>query len=340
MHVDVSPLDTYTASGWLWQAPLKLYNSMPNSCLTGWIHELDAAYFQVSPEMGLKAQQEFQRIVYLPDYIITSFIILFMTLAAEWEFYLQFLEHNGEPYRLTASAYIAQMRISVTAKTSLFVDLFLAMDDAKQKKKEGLTKAQRKENKSLFTQEDFSTLCSKMPAIYQRALNYGKVPTPLSGVYPRGDDTGQFQARLAHMGGLIRASTEAFYNNSSTDSRNTNMQAHKAGTDTSHQEQNRDTTNNNRTTRGTKRTTTDAAKPSEKSDYVNPGKITNPIIITDKTGQKCGIFPRRMQTREKDEWLGANLEPKSKKKCRAGATLYLGCAGRIWPACGKYRPYL
>ena len=119
----------------LWQASLKLYNSMPNSCLTGWIHELDAAYFQVSPEMGLKAQQDFQRIVYLPDYTITSFIILFMTMAAEWEFYLQFLEHNGEPFRLTASAYIAQMRISVTAKTSLFVDLFLAMDDAKQKRR-------------------------------------------------------------------------------------------------------------------------------------------------------------------------------------------------------------
>jgi hypothetical protein len=67
----------------LWQASLKLYNSMPISCLTGWIHELDAAYFQVSPEIGLKAQQDFQRIVYLPDYSITSFIILFMTLAAE-----------------------------------------------------------------------------------------------------------------------------------------------------------------------------------------------------------------------------------------------------------------
>jgi hypothetical protein len=195
------------------------------------------------------------------------------------------------------------------------------MDDAKQKHKEASTKKERKENKPFFTMDHFTTLCGKMPAIYQRALNYGKVPTPLSGEYPRGDDTGQFQARLAHMGGLIKASTEAFYNNNnSSDSRNTDMQAHKAGTDTSRQEQSRDTTNNNRNTRGTKRTTTDATKPSEKSNYVNPGKITNPIIITDKTGQKCGIFPRRMITREKDEWLGVNLPPKSEKKCRAGAT--------------------
>ena len=156
---------------------LKLYNSMPSSCLTGWIHELDATYFQVSPEMGLKAQQDFQRIVYLPDYTVTSFIVLFMTLAAEWEFYLQFLEHNGVPFRLTPSAYIAQLRISVTAKTSLFVDLFLSLDEKKQKHIEGLTKAERKENKPFWTMEHFQTLCAKMPAIYQRALNYGKAFT-------------------------------------------------------------------------------------------------------------------------------------------------------------------
>jgi hypothetical protein len=168
-----------------------------------------------------------------------------MTLAAEWEFYLQFLEHNGEPFRLTASAYIAQLRLSVTAKTSLFVDLFLSLDDAKQKHIKGQTKAERKENKPFWTMDHYQTLCAQMPAIYQRALNYGKVPTPLSGEYPRGDDTGQFQARLAHIGNSIRASSEAFYNNnSSTNSRNTNLQANKAGTDTTRQDQSRSTTHN------------------------------------------------------------------------------------------------
>jgi hypothetical protein len=50
--------------------------------------------------VNLKAQQSFQSPVYLPDFTIQSFFMMFAAFATEWCFFRQFLENGGLPFRL------------------------------------------------------------------------------------------------------------------------------------------------------------------------------------------------------------------------------------------------
>ena len=40
--------------------PLRAINALKEIPLTQWVVEMDAIYFDISPEMGLQAQQDFQ----------------------------------------------------------------------------------------------------------------------------------------------------------------------------------------------------------------------------------------------------------------------------------------
>ena len=64
-----------------------------------WILEMDAIYFDINPEMGLQAQQDFQTLVYEHLYTIISFLILFQQYANDYEFFQQFLNNDGVPFR-------------------------------------------------------------------------------------------------------------------------------------------------------------------------------------------------------------------------------------------------
>ena len=48
---------------------------------------MDAIYFDINPEMGLQAQQDFQTLVYEHLYTIISFLILFQQYANDHEFF-------------------------------------------------------------------------------------------------------------------------------------------------------------------------------------------------------------------------------------------------------------
>jgi hypothetical protein len=57
--------------------PLQAINALKELPLTQWIVEMEAIYFDISPEMGLQAQQGFQSLVHSDLFIIISFFTLF-----------------------------------------------------------------------------------------------------------------------------------------------------------------------------------------------------------------------------------------------------------------------
>jgi hypothetical protein len=87
--------------GGLLLTPLRAINAIRELPLTQWIVEMDAIYFDISPEMGLQAQQDFQSIVYSDLFTTISFFALFQLNTSDLEFYKQFLENDG----VTASPF-------------------------------------------------------------------------------------------------------------------------------------------------------------------------------------------------------------------------------------------
>jgi hypothetical protein len=70
--------------------------------------------------MGLQAQQDFQTLVYEHLYTIISFFILFSQYASDYEFYQQFLNNDGVPFRMQASVFLQQLRIALTAHCQMW----------------------------------------------------------------------------------------------------------------------------------------------------------------------------------------------------------------------------
>jgi hypothetical protein len=99
--------------------PLCAINALKELPLTQWIVEMDAICFDISPEMGLQAQQDFQSLVYSDLFTTISFFALFQLYTSDLEFYKQFLENDGLPFRLQPSAYLAQFRIALAAKCQM-----------------------------------------------------------------------------------------------------------------------------------------------------------------------------------------------------------------------------
>ena len=154
----------------------------------------------MSPESSLKAQQSFQGLVYLPDFTIQSFFMIFAAFAAEWCFFRQFLENDGVPFRLDPREYIAQLRIATTAMTDLFVSDWLDFDKAAPARQAAQSDADRQANKGVLTYIHVSSIMTAMSVTYARALQYMKVPTPTAGEYPTGDESStRLMARLAHL---------------------------------------------------------------------------------------------------------------------------------------------
>jgi hypothetical protein len=56
--------------------PLRATNAIKELPLTDWVMEMGAIYFDINPEMGLQAQQDWQTLVYLDLYTTTSFFPL------------------------------------------------------------------------------------------------------------------------------------------------------------------------------------------------------------------------------------------------------------------------
>jgi hypothetical protein len=50
-------------------------------------------------------------------YAIISFLILFQQYASDYEFFQQFLNNDGVPFRMQASVFLQQLRIAVTARS-------------------------------------------------------------------------------------------------------------------------------------------------------------------------------------------------------------------------------
>jgi hypothetical protein len=92
----------HSSSLWLPQLIDKLIYSMEDMCMSTFFRELDAQYFRMSPETGLRAQRDFQGLVYLPDFTIHSFLLIFAAFSAEWCFFKQFLENDGKSVGLPA----------------------------------------------------------------------------------------------------------------------------------------------------------------------------------------------------------------------------------------------
>ena len=103
---------------------LRQINAVKDMALYEWILEMDAIYFDINPEMGLQAQQDFQTLVYEHLYTIISFLILFQQYANDYEFFQQFLNNDGVPFRMHASVYLQQLRIAVTARCGHFIECF------------------------------------------------------------------------------------------------------------------------------------------------------------------------------------------------------------------------
>ena len=101
---------------------------------------MDAIYFDINPEMGLQAQQDFQTLVYEHLYTIISFLLLFQQYASDYEFFQQFLNNDGVPFRMQASVYLQQLRIALTARCGHFIECFRLFDEETVKLKNATNK--------------------------------------------------------------------------------------------------------------------------------------------------------------------------------------------------------
>jgi hypothetical protein len=186
----------------LWLPQLKFIYGVETMCMSSFFAELDSIYFRMSPESSLKAQQSFQGLVYLPDFTIQSFFVIFAAFVAEWCFFRQFLENGGLPFRLDPREYIAQLRIATTAKTDLFIANWLDFDKAAPARKAAQSEEDREAKKEVLTYIHISSIMTEMSVTYARALQYLKVPTPTAGEYPTGDESAtNLMVRLAHLHG-------------------------------------------------------------------------------------------------------------------------------------------
>jgi hypothetical protein len=111
--------------------PLQAINALKELPLTQWIVEMEAIYFDISPEMGLQAQQPTGfSVLSTLGFVYHHFLLYFISTVytSDLEFYKQFLENDGVPFRLQPSAYLAQFRIALTAKCEHFVDCIRSFD--------------------------------------------------------------------------------------------------------------------------------------------------------------------------------------------------------------------
>ena len=287
----------------LWLPQLKFIYSVETMCMSSFFAELDSIYFRMSPESSLKAQQSFQSLVYLPDFTIQSFFMMFAAFATEWCFFRQFLENGGLPFRLDPREYIAQLRIATTAKTDLFITNWLDFDKAAPERKAAQSEEDRAAKKEVLTYIHISSIMTEMSVTYARALQYLKVPTPSAGAYPTGDESStNLMVRLAHLHGNGQYFTAGQANavNGSNNRRTTPAPAPAPSPSPS-------TRNNTRDKK---------EQPKRPADFIHPKDIKTPTEITTKSGQKNHIFPLTFTNPEKDEWLGKNLKPPQGKRCR------------------------
>jgi hypothetical protein len=122
---------------------LRQINAVKDMPLYEWVIEMDAIYFDINPEMGLQAQQDFQTLVYEHLYTIISFLLLFQQYASDYEFFQQFLNNDGVPFRMQASVYLQQLRIALTARCGHFIECFRLFDEETVKLKNARTDADR-----------------------------------------------------------------------------------------------------------------------------------------------------------------------------------------------------
>jgi hypothetical protein len=151
--------------------PLRATNALKELPLTQWVVEMDAIYFDISPEMGLQAQQDFQSLVYSDLLAIISFFTLFQLYTSDLGFCKQFLENDGAPFRLQPSAYLAQFRIALTAKCEHFVDCFRSFDADAKELKDARSNAEKAADKSVIDYKRIGKPKSAIMGIYNQNVS-------------------------------------------------------------------------------------------------------------------------------------------------------------------------
>jgi hypothetical protein len=155
--------------------------------LCEWVLEMDAIYFDINPEMGLlQAQQDFQTLVYEHLYAIISFIILFSQYASDYEFYQQFLNNDGVPFRMLAPVFLQQLRIALTARCGHFVECFRRFDEDTAAPKAARSDAEATADKQVATYKRIGKLKTSIMATYNEKRKYGVIPEPHRTLSGRG----------------------------------------------------------------------------------------------------------------------------------------------------------
>jgi hypothetical protein len=103
--------------------PLRAINAIKELPLYEWITEMGAIYFDISPEMGLQAQQDFQThsLVYVDLYtIISSFALSTVYTAAISSFtYSSWLTRFCKRAHITCAACVTRSSFSPSSSRSL-----------------------------------------------------------------------------------------------------------------------------------------------------------------------------------------------------------------------------
>jgi hypothetical protein len=174
---------------------LRQINAMKEMPLYEWILEMDAIYFDINSEMGLQVQQDFQTLVYEHLYTIISFLILFQQYASDYEFFQQFLNNDGVPFRMLASVFLQQLRIALTAKCGHFIEGFRRFDTDTVTLKAARTSAEVTADKQVVTYKRIGKLKTSLMATYNEKRKYGVIPEPQIGKYPVKEGDGIFAMR-------------------------------------------------------------------------------------------------------------------------------------------------
>jgi hypothetical protein len=254
---------------------LRQINAVKEMPLYEWILEMDAIYFDINPEMGLQAQQDFQTLVYEYLYAIISFCILFSQYASGYGFYQQFLNNDGVPFRMKASVFLQQLRTALTARCGHFVKCFRRFDEDTATLKAARSTTEVTADKQVITYKRIGKLKTSIMATYNEKRKYGIIPEPHScGSYPVADTNGIF-------------ANAAVVHHSPTQPDVAAPAPAPAPAPSS---------------RGTQRCSTPTPAPAPATDgrkYVNAKTITNPVEITAKG---------------KTRWISARLLSPAKRK--------------------------
>jgi hypothetical protein len=277
---------------------LRQINAVKDMPLYEWVIEMDAIYFDINPEMGLQAQQDFQTLVYEHLYTIISFLLLFQQYASDYEFFQQFLNNDGVPFRMQASVYLQQLRIALTARCGHFIECFRLFDEETVKLKNARTDAEVTSDKQVITYPRLQRLKLEFQRTYNQKLKYGEIPEPVDGQYPINEGSAIFAHSVS-----VHRDRPGQNSRAPAPAPASNAPAPAPAPDR----------NQRRLAAASGNTKPDTAKRK----YVDAKSIAKPVEITVK-GKKRWIFPASFSSKEKDEFLGQNSVPKKKMKCRAG----------------------